>query len=216
MNITSIPSVESTVAYLPKEGKLEYFDYHPEKEKDVVEFCAKIIERDFGSAYDTIPPHSRWRHFDAGRERIAPLLSQWSKELTPLETAKRLIDLFLVSVLLDAGAGNAWAYTENGGEKFGRSEGLAIASLDMFLAGFFSSDGGLKVNAAGLKHITPEKTGEAMQVSDSNPMSGLEGRSNLLANLGGALAASPEIFGLDGRPGDLLGKWPHEFYRGPT
>jgi hypothetical protein len=54
--------------------------------------------------------------------------------------------LFLVSVLLDAGAGNAWAYTENGGEKFGRSEGLAIASLDMFLAGFFSSDGGLKVN----------------------------------------------------------------------
>jgi hypothetical protein len=60
MNITSIPSVESTVAYLrtlpsirercsrvhdlAKEGKLEYFDYHPEKEKDVVEFCAKIIE----------------------------------------------------------------------------------------------------------------------------------------------------------------------------
>ncbi|KAJ1300915.1 hypothetical protein OPQ81_003340 [Rhizoctonia solani] len=220
MNITSISSVESTIAYLrtlpsirercsrvhdlAKEGKLEYFDYHPEKEKDVVEFCAKIIERDFGSAYDTIPPHSRWRHFDAGRERIAPLLAQWSKDLTPLETAKRLIDLFLVSVLLDAGAGNAWAYTESGGQKFGRSEGLAIASLDMFLAGFFASDGGLKVDAAGLKHITPEKTGEAMQVSASNPMSGLEGRSNLLANLGGALAASPDIFCSDGRPGNLL------------
>ncbi|QRW25642.1 Uracil catabolism protein 4 [Rhizoctonia solani] len=168
---------------IAKEGKLEYFDYHPEKEKDVVEFCAKIIEREFGSAYDTIPPHSRWRHFDAGHERIAPLLAQWSKELTPLETTKRLIDLFLVSVLLDAGAGNA---------------------LDMFLAGFFSSDGGLKVDAAGLKRITPEKTGEAMQVSASNPMSGLEGRSNLLANLGGALSASPEIFGSDGRPGNLL------------
>ncbi|KAH7337848.1 DUF1688-domain-containing protein [Rhizoctonia solani] len=220
MNITSAPSVESTVAYLrtlpsirercsrvhdlAKEGKLEYFDYHPQKEKDVVEFCAKIIERDFGSAYDTIPPHSRWRHFDAGRERIAPLLAQWSKELTPLETAKRLIDLFLVSVLLDAGAGNAWAYTDTGGEKFGRSEGLAIASLDMFLAGFFASDGGLKVDASGLKRVTPEKTGEAMQVSASNPMSGLEGRSNLLANLGGALAASPEMFGPDGRPGNLL------------
>ncbi|KAF8747498.1 hypothetical protein RHS02_00097, partial [Rhizoctonia solani] len=220
MNITSVPSIEATIAYLrtlpsirercsrvhdlAKEGKLEYFDYHPEKEKDVVEFCAKIIERDFGSAYDTIPPHSRWRHFDAGHERIAPLLAQWSKELTPLETTKRLIDLFLVSVLLDAGAGNAWAYTESGGEKFGRSEGLAIASLDMFLAGFFSSDDGLKVDAVGLKRITPEKTGEAMQVSASNPMSGLEGRSNLLANLGGALSASPEIFGSDGRPGNLL------------
>ncbi|CAE6433279.1 unnamed protein product [Rhizoctonia solani] len=220
MNITSAPSVESTVAYLrtlpsirercsrvhdlAKEGKLEYFDYHPDKEKDVIEFCAKIIERDFGNAYDTIPPHSRWRHFDAGRERIAPLLAQWSKELAPLETAKRLIDLFLVSVLLDAGAGNAWAYTETGGQKFGRSEGLAIASLDMFLAGFFANDGGLKVDAPGLKRVTPEKTGEAMQVSASNPMSGLEGRSNLLANLGGALAASPEMFGPDGRPGNLL------------
>ncbi|CAE6474930.1 hypothetical protein ACGC1H_006220 [Rhizoctonia solani] len=220
MNISSVFSIESTVTYLrtlpsirdrcsrvhdlAQQGKLEYFDYHPEKEKEVVEFCAKIIERDFGSAYDTIPPHSRWRHFDAGHERIAPLLAQWSKELTPLETAKRLIDLFLVSVLLDAGAGNAWAYTERGGQKFGRSEGLAIASLDMFMAGFFASDGGLKVDAAGLKGISPEKTGEAMQVSASNPMSGLEGRSNLLANLGGALAASPEMFGPDGRPGNLL------------
>ncbi|KDN44340.1 hypothetical protein RSAG8_05604, partial [Rhizoctonia solani AG-8 WAC10335] len=74
----------------------------------------------------------------------------------------------------------------------------------MFLAGFFASDGGLKVDAAGLKRITPEKTGEAMQVSASNPMSGLEGRSNLLANLGGALTASPEIFGPDARPGNLL------------
>jgi len=220
MNISAISSVEATVAYLrtlpsirercsrvhalAQEGKLEYFDYHPEKEEEVVRFCAGIIERDFGTAYDTIPPHSRWRHFDAGRERIAPLLAQWSKELTPLDTAKRLIDLFLVSVLLDAGAGNAWAYTEKGGAKFGRSEGLAIASLDMFLAGFFAGDGGLQVDAAGLKRITPQSTGNAMQVSEANPMSGLEGRSSLLANLGNALSASPEMFGTDGRPGNLL------------
>jgi hypothetical protein len=44
-----------------------------------------------------------------------------------------------------------------------------------------------------------------MQVSESNPMTGLEGRSNLLANLGRALAASPEMFGAEGRPGNLLG-----------
>ncbi|KAG8742420.1 hypothetical protein FRC10_001554 [Ceratobasidium sp. 414] len=220
MDIGITSSIQNTVAYLrtlpsirercsrvhalAQVGKLEYFDYHPEKENDVVKFCAGIIERDFGSAYDTIPPHSRWRHFDAGRERIAPLLAQWSKELPPLDAAKRLIDLFLVSVLLDAGAGNAWAYTESGGAKFGRSEGLAIASLDMFLSGFFASDGGLKVDAAGLKRITPESTGTAMQVSASNPMSGLEGRSNLLANLGNALSASPEMFGAEGRPGNML------------
>ena len=55
------------------------------------------------------------------------------------EGCKRLLDLFLVSVLLDAGAGNQWAYHEIGTDKsYGRSEGLAIASLDMFKAGFFS------------------------------------------------------------------------------
>ncbi|KAG8716672.1 hypothetical protein FRC09_015413 [Ceratobasidium sp. 395] len=205
--LRTLPSIRercSRVHALAQEDKLEYFDYHPDKEDEVVKFCAGIIKRDFGTAYETIPPHSRWRHFDAGRERIAPLLAEWSKELAPLDTAKRLIDLFLVSVLLDAGAGNAWAYTESGGAKFGRSEGLAIASLDMFLAGFFAGDGGKKVDAAGLKRITPDTTGAAMQVSESNPMSGLEGRSNLLANLGNALSASPEIFGADGRPGNML------------
>lgn len=87
MNISAISSVEATVAYLrtlpsirercsrvhalAQEGKLEYFDYHPKKEEDVVKFCAGIIEvgalifdsfftnrivmqRDFGTAYDTV------------------------------------------------------------------------------------------------------------------------------------------------------------------
>jgi hypothetical protein len=56
-----------------------------------------------------------------------------------------LIDLYIVSVLLDAGAGPDWSYTEtdeNGKElwKGGRSEGLAVASYHMFAAGVFSSD----------------------------------------------------------------------------
>jgi len=55
------------------------------------------------------------------------------------EECRRLLDLFLVSVLLDAGAGNQWIYHEIGTDKsYGRSEGLAIASLDMFKVGFFS------------------------------------------------------------------------------
>jgi hypothetical protein len=49
------------------------------------------------------------------------------------ERCKRLIDLFLVSVLLDAGAGTKWSYksTENG-RLYRRSEGIAVASLEMF------------------------------------------------------------------------------------
>jgi hypothetical protein len=50
------------------------------------------------------------------------------------------LDLFLVSVLLDAGAGNAWKFTTKQGKKYGRSEGLAVGSLDMFEKGMFSSD----------------------------------------------------------------------------
>lgn len=57
------------------------------------------------------------------------------------ELTKRLIDLILVSVLLDAGAGNLWKYTEaDTGDVYSRSEGLAVASIHMFKAGFFSGD----------------------------------------------------------------------------
>lgn len=45
----------------------------------------------------------------------------------------------------------------------------------------------------------------AMQVTDANPMVGLEGRTLLLANLSRALQANVEYFGKDGRPGNLIG-----------
>jgi len=68
------------------------------------------------------------------------LITQWSQSDSGLEVCKRLVDLFLVSVLLDAGAGNVWHYSERDtGDVYSRSEGLAIASLDMFKAGTFSS-----------------------------------------------------------------------------
>jgi hypothetical protein len=87
-----------------------------------------------------IPAHGRWRHFDVERERIDPLLNEW-KDVSNTEKCARLLDLFLVSVLLDAGAGNAWTYTEKGTSNvYSRSEGLAIASFDMFKAGMFSSN----------------------------------------------------------------------------
>jgi len=44
-----------------------------------------------------------------------------------------------------------------------------------------------------------------MQVSESNPMVGIEGRAALLFNLSKALRASPQFFGEDGRPGNLIG-----------
>ena len=43
-----------------------------------------------------------------------------------------------------------------------------------------------------------------MQVSEQNPILGLEGRASLLINLGRALKDSPSMFGKTGRPGDML------------
>ena len=64
----------------------------------------------------------------------------------------------------------------------------------------------------GLENITSEMTAEAMQVSESNPMVGIEGRTSLLFNLSKALKANAQFFGTDGRPGNIVGtnaKCPH-------
>lgn len=44
--------------------------------------------------------------------------------------------------------------------------------------------------AEALEKITPAKVAAAMQVSEANPLVGLEGRTSLLANLGKALKAT--------------------------
>jgi hypothetical protein len=77
----------------------------------------------------------------------------------------------------------------------------------MFKAGAFSSDQSqpFQVDAAGLKRMTVESLAEGMQVSPSNPMAGLEGRAGLLMRLSEALS-NQEIFGDDGRPGNMIGE----------
>lgn len=138
---------------------------------------------------------------------MTQLLQSWPTEIDTQERTRRLIDLFLVSVLLDAGAGNKWSYkSKESGKFYSRSEGLAVASLEMFKAGAFSSNPNQphQVDSAGLKKLTPEILAKGMQVSDSNPMSGLDGRTGLLLRLAGALE-NRELFGLAGRPGNMIG-----------
>ena len=58
-----------------------------------------------------------------------------------MEVTRRLVDLFTVSVLLDAGAGDHWRYVEPGtGHEYERSEEIAVASLHMFGSREFTSD----------------------------------------------------------------------------
>lgn len=154
-----------------------------------------------------IPYHSRWRHFEAGGvDRRAEL----ERQLEGLPTASRahaLIDLVVVSVLLDAGAGPDWTYTEPGtGRTFTRSEGLAVASFHAFMAGLFSSDPQrpLQADADALRRLPTARLAEALQVKDANPMVGLEGRAILLRQLGEALSEEPGVYGEPARPGGLF------------
>ena len=186
---------------------LRYFTYHPSAESAVADYCISIIRRDFGTDYSSIPPHGRWRHFDVGGiPRVTTLLTQWAAGgVDAMEAARRLVDLFMVSVLLDAGAGAEWKYEEKKtGQRYGRSEGLAVASLEMFLAGRFAAEGSEtlhKVDAAGLKNLSPDMLAIDMQVHpDQNPMTGLEGRANLLVKLGEALESDEHGF-FQGPPG---------------
>ena len=91
-------------------------------------------QRDYDAPFNTIPGHGRHQHFAVGgRDRIAHLLSTFPEEVDNTEKCKRMIDLFLVSVLLDAGAGTQWSYkSPENGRVYRRSEGIAVASLDMF------------------------------------------------------------------------------------
>ncbi len=160
------------------------------------------------AAYPTliVPVHGRINHFRAGGiDRVAALDAELAA-LPADERARVWIDLVVVSVLLDAGAGDAWRFTEPGTNlSIGRSEGLAIASLHAFRSGLFSSDSAhpLRVDAQALRALDPARLAAAFQVRDDNPLAGVDGRIGLVRSLGDALIGAPDIFPGD-RPGGLL------------
>ena len=139
-----------------------------------------------------VPFHARWRHFTvAGHDLWAERDKPWSD---PRDQARAAFDLAITSVLLDAGAGAAWRYADATGAVLGRSEGLGIASFRMFEAGAMSADPSDPLRADGLSKVTAQVLAEAFQVTDTNPLVGLEGRAALLRTLGRAV----------GRPGTLF------------
>nr|WP_307599887.1 URC4/urg3 family protein [Variovorax boronicumulans] len=177
---------------------------------DALEDAARTVAEVTRERYpwDTIPYHSRWRHFEAGGiDRLKQLHELLGKGIDARQRARAHIDLVLVSVLLDAGAGPDWHYTEPAtGERYTRSEGLGVASFHAFTSGLFSSDPDhpLQADAAGLKGLVTDRLGDAFQVSDVNPLVGLAGRAILLRRLGEAMSEQPETFGEDGRPAGMF------------
>jgi Protein of unknown function (DUF1688) len=187
------------------EGRSQNFSVDERRLPAVAEYVAKVTRETYPDL--KIPYHSRWRHFDAGGvNRWEELVGSMRGDV--LERARAAVDLVTVSVLLDAGAGTAWRYREmRTGASFTRSEGLAIASLDMFRAGGFSSDmeQPWRVDAIALMQMDTATLARHFQVEKDNPLLGLEGRTTLLRRLGVALAADANLFGrAPARPGHLL------------
>ena len=154
----------------------------------------------------TIPYHSRWRHFEAGGvDRKAELDAALAGRGTA-DVARARIDLTLVSVLLDAGAGPTWRYREANGATYTRSEGLAVATFRAFVDGRFSSspDDPYRVDARALATLDAATLASVFQVDDDNPLVGLDGRTDLMHRLARALTDRPATFGDDGRPGLLF------------
>ena len=87
------------------------------------------------------------------------------------------------------------------------SEGLAIASYEMFSEGKFSSDRAVphRANSLGLIELTVDDFRKGYQVTADNPMIGVEGRVGKLRALGESMDKNPQFFGAEcPRPGRRL------------
>lgn len=186
-------------------GRSSLFECDLEQLEPTVRYVLQITEESYPEGQ--IPFHSRWRHFEVGGiDRVAGL-DRGLQSFTPLERARAKWDLAVVSVLLDAGAGDLWRYREPETEQiYGRSEGLAVASWHGFFQGDFSSDPEhpYRVDGARLSCLTGADLERIFQVTEANPLVGLAGRLQLLQRLGEALQAQPHLFGHPPRPGHLL------------
>ena len=182
----------------------EYFTIDRNALPAVAERVAALTLKRFPDL--NIPYHSRWRHFEAGGLDRKPTLDALLLSRSTADAARARFDLTVVSVLLDAGAGPAWRYTEPGTDLvLQRSEGLGVATWHGFLNGVFSAtpDDPLRADAAALERCDASVLRALFQSSPANPVVGLDGRAGLLVRLGAALREEAARAGGPARPGLL-------------
>jgi hypothetical protein len=187
-------------------GDLAHFTIDIESLGVAAQVVSELIRVNYPDG--NVPFHARWRHFvlggrDLWAERVAQ--TSWS---SPAAKARAEFDLAITSVLLDAGAGPSWKYLDPATEQVAtRSEGLGVGSLRMFEAGAFSSDRAdpLRADADRLMRLKPDDVAHGLQSMVGNRLVGIEGRAALLASLGAAVAAAPQVFARAdrARPGGL-------------
>lgn len=177
------------------EGRSPHFRWNAGRLPAVADYVVAVIRERYPDL--RVPIHSRWRHIEAGGvDRWGRLAA--SRGLTGVERAKAAVDFVIPSVLLDAGAGPDWRYSEPGTRVvYARSEGLAVASFELYATGGLDD----------LERITADDIARVFQASPGNPIVGLEGRAALLARLGALMRTRPEWFGTPPRLGNLVDAW---------
>ncbi len=179
-------------------GRSANFRVDRAKLAPAAEFVAAVTRRRYPDL--AVPYHSRWRHFEAGGIDRSGELDRALAGRSVAERARAQVDLTVVSVLLDAGAGPRWSYVEREtGQRYTRSEGLGVASFRAFMAGTFSVRAGdpLRVDASALAMIDGARLATWFQAGGANPLVGADTRAALLRRLGEAL-------GPRGRPSDVF------------
>jgi hypothetical protein len=182
-------------------GSLPDWTVNRERLPAVADFVAQVIRERYPTLQ--VPFHARWRHFVfAGSD----LWSEITRRMPWPDTAaaaRAEFDLAITSVLLDAGAGAQWRYSDDSlGLTAARSEGLALASLRWFERGGFSDDPRdvARADAATLERIDAEAVENAFQSREGNRLEGTAGRAALLNRLGAVVRGRPDLFALADRP----------------
>ena len=200
LNAAAVRTRANRMLALGLDEKLPNFRVDLARLDDAADLVVATTRKNYPSL--DVPFHSRWRHFVVdGKDRSAAIAANTSD---PAARARSAFDLAIVSVLLDAGAGARWHYRDAATDRrFGRSEGLALASLDMFARGVFSSDATrnpLRADAAALVQVDTAALSNGFQSAADNQLVGLAGRAALLRGLGNLAAARPDIFARNDTP----------------
>lgn len=187
-----------------KQDQSAYFFLDLEKMTRTASFVIEVIQDNYPNL--DIPYHSRWRHFEAGNINRIKKMQEQLGTLSALEWGKILYELVIISVFLDAGAGQYWRYKESEtGVEYSRSEGLALASLSLYQKGMFSAHPSqpLRVDAERLLAFNETELRDIFQVTARNPLEALSGRVALLNRLGTLIQQDEHHFEKERRLGNF-------------
>ncbi len=186
-------------------GETKHFRLALDRLDEAVRRVVDITRRRYPDL--VVPYHSRWRHFSVGGVDRGALVAPGADRA---QTARTRVDLAVVSVLLDAGAGAEWRFREDEtGQVLWRSEGLAVASLRAMQSGLFSSqpEQPWRADAEALSRNSAEMLARAFQHGIGNELVGVGARAALLRNMGEVCRANSTLFGVPARPGNLFDYW---------